>query len=181
MKQKTNDEMKRNAKFVRRGLCFSLAPPIYFLLVARIMCSSFTFVESLSTIRWSSFRPYSGTCYSITVLIKRIISGLIKITLFVEWVANKIECNIRDYVGWTHRGWSSNCRRSARETYTRVADGTRGLPWSCLFFFFFFFSLILLTLPRKRGKTRVRVRRNNRILEKIFSFKKDPSSFKVFV
>lgn len=40
------------------------------------------------------------------------------------------------------------------------------------FLFFFFFSLILLTLPRKRGKTRVRVRRNNRILEKIFSFKK---------
>lgn len=139
--------------------------------------------------RWITFdgqmivvsRTFSGTCYSITVLIKRIISGLIKITLFVEWVANKIECNIRDYIGWTHRGWSSNCRRSARETYTRVADGTRGLPWSCLFFFFFFFSLILLTLPRKRGKTRVQVRRNNRILEKIFSFKKDPSSFKVFV
>lgn len=180
MKQKTNDEMKRNAKFVRRGLCFSLAPPIYFLLLARIMCSSFTFVESLSTIRWSSFRPFSGTCYSITVLIKRIISGLIKITLFVEWVANKIECNIRDYVGWTHRVVVELSKISERNVHSSGRRYTRS-SLILSFLFFFFFSLILLTLPRKRGKTRVRVRRNNRILEKIFSFKKDPSSFKVFV
>lgn len=150
MKQKTNDEMKRNAKFVRRGLCFSLAPPIYFLLLARIMCSSFTFVESLSTVRWSSFRPFSGTCYSITVLIKRIISGLIKIT--VRWMSRE--------QNWVQYSWL--CRMDAsrmvvelskiseRNVHSSGRRYTRSSLILSFLFFFFFLSNSLNTSTKKR-------------------------------
>lgn len=150
MKQKTNDEMKRNAKFVRRGLCFSLAPPIYFLLLARIMCSSFTFVESLSTVRWSSFRPFSGTCYSITVLIKRIISGLIKIT--VRWMSR--EQNWVQY-SWLYRMDASRMvvelsKISERNVHSSGRRYTRSSLILSFLFFFFFLSNSLNTSTKKR-------------------------------